>query len=116
MPPTPPILNRPDLYYGVVIVTAAFAAGVDSGRCVILCNNGAITVTLPLAADEPGKAYYIKKIDAAGGAITILPSGADTIDGATSGAGGQTLADQYDVMLVVSDGGTAWHILSSSNL
>lgn len=114
MPPKFDILNRPDLHYGVEIVTANFAAGVDSGNCVLLCNNGALTVTLPLAADNVGKAFFVKKIDG-GAAVTILPSGSDTIDGVTSGGGGQTLADQYDVMLIVSSG-TAWFILSSSNL
>lgn len=103
------LLNHPYIHYGVVTASANFAAGVDSGAGVILVN-GAFTVTLPLAVNFPGKSFFIKQIAAA--AATIACSGADTIDGAAS----QSLPDQYDVMQVVSDGVSAWHILSSSNL
>lgn len=104
-----PLMNHPYLHYGVVTASANFAAGVDSAAAVILVN-GAFTVTLPLAANFPGKSFFIKQIAAA--AATIARSGADLIDGAAS----QPLADQYDVMHVVSDGVSAWHILSSSDL
>jgi len=109
------LLNPPYLYFGSIIVTANFLAGVDSGRSTILVNAGGVTVTLPLAADSVGKAFFIKNISAIG-ATTILPSGTDLIDGVTAGGGGQSLPDQYDVMLVVSDGISNWFILSSSNL
>jgi hypothetical protein len=104
-----PLMNAPYLHYGVITVTAAFAAGVDAPASVILVNALA-TVTLPLAADNKGKAYWIKNISAAF-AVTINPTGVDTIDGAPT----QSLPDQYDVMHVVSDG-VAWYILSSSDL
>lgn len=107
-PQNPPI-QAPYLYLSCIVATANFAAGVDSGRSVILCN-GAITVTLPLAASNFGRSFIVKKIDA-GAAVTIAASGADTIDGAAT----QTLPDQYDVMQVVSDG-LAWYVVSFSNL
>lgn len=104
------LLNHPYLHYGVVTTNLPFAAGVDSGAAVILASGG-ITVTLPPAADNRGQAFWIKNVGAVG-AITIdTLGGIDFIDGALT----QTLADQYDVMCVVSDG-TAWWILSSSNL
>jgi hypothetical protein len=103
------LINHPYLHFGTVTTAVNFAAGVDSGAGTILAN-GAITVTLPLAAENKGKAFWIKNI--AVGAVTIARSGADLIDGATS----QSLPDQYDVMLVVSDGVSNWWILSFSNL
>jgi hypothetical protein len=104
------LINHPYLHYGVIAVNAAFAAGEDSGDSVILAT-GAITITLPPANENRGKAFYIKNVGAAG-ATTIAPSVGDLIDGAVS----QSLPDQYDAMLVVSDGVTDWWILSFSNL
>lgn len=103
------LINHPYLHYGTVITAVNFDAGVDSGAAVILCN-AAITVTLPLAANHPGKAFWIKQIAAA--ASTVARSGADLIDGAVS----QPLADQYDVICVVSDGVSNWYVLASANL
>lgn len=103
-----PIIHAPYLHFGVVTTTVPYAAGEDSGNCVILVN-GAVTVTLPLAANNKGTAFFIKNIGV--GAVTIARSGSDLIDGGT----GASLPDQYDVMLLVSDG-TGWWILSSSDL
>lgn len=100
------LINAPGLHFGVVSTNVAFDAGVDSGRAVILVD-GAVTVTLPLAADSKGKAFWVKKIDA--GAATVLQAAAgDLIDGAAT----QNLNNQFDAMLVVSDGTTNWWILA----
>lgn len=106
------LINHPYLHYGVINVNAAFTAGVDSGDAVILAT-GAITVTLPVASENKGKAFWIKNVGAVG-ATTIDALGGvgfNLIDGSTT----QTLPDQYDVMAVVSDG-TNWWILSFSDL
>lgn len=100
------LMNKPYLRYGVVTTTANWTAGVDGPEAVILFNAAGGTVTLPLAANKRHAAFYIKKI-AGGAALTIARSGADLIDGAVS----QSLAAQYDAMLVVSDGGTNWFII-----
>lgn len=103
-----PLLHHPDLHYGTFTTNVSVTAGEDNAAAVILAN-GVITITLPLAADNKGRAFYIKNIGV--GVVTITPQAGDAIDG-----GGQSLPDQYDVMLVVSDGTTNWWILSSSNL
>jgi hypothetical protein len=103
------LINHPYLHYGTFTTTVSITAGEESAAAVILAN-GAITITLPLAVDNKGRAFYIKNIGV--GAVTVAPSGGDLIDG---GAGG-SLPDQYDVMLVVSDGTTNWWILSFSDL
>jgi len=103
------LINHPYLHFGTVFAGAAFAAGVDSGASVILAT-AAITITLPPAVENKGKAFWIKNTIV--GVITINPSVGDLIDGAIT----QSLPDQYDVMLVVSDGTTNWWVLSFSNL
>jgi hypothetical protein len=57
--------------------------------------------------------YIIKNVANVGG-ITIAPSGGDSIDNV---AGAQVLLpDQYDVVMLMSDGTTKWWILSFTNL
>ena len=103
------IINCPNEHYGVTLTTVNFAAGVDSGSAVILGNasSGSITVTLPLAADQPGDVFFIKKIDANQAVVNVTASGDDTIDGAAT----QVLGTRYQVIQVVSDGETTWHIV-----
>lgn len=108
-----PLLNALYLHYGVVTITMTpFNAGVDSPDAVILVNVGAATtINLPLASTHKGKAYYIKKIFAAGGAVTIQPQPGDTIDDAVSNS---TIVAQYDALLIVSDGSTGWWIIGEA--
>jgi len=75
---------------------------------VILCDasGGAFSVFLPLAADQTGKIFHIKKIDASGNAVTVDGNGSETIDDATT----QAIVSQYDSMMVVSNS-SAWFIL-----
>jgi hypothetical protein len=68
------------------------------------------TITLPLAsAVVSGRLFYIK--DKSGNAktanISLVPTGADTIDGV---AGTVTLDSNYGTTLVVGDGISAWNI------
>lgn len=107
------LLNHAWLHYGVITIMASpFNASVDSGDAALLVNTGAATIiNLPLASENKGKAFYIKKIFAAAGAVTITPQLGDTIDGAATNA---TITAQYDCLLVVSDGGTGWWILAEA--
>jgi hypothetical protein len=108
------LLNHPYLHYGVVAVTATpWNAGVDGGEAVILVDTGGFlfTVNLPPASANPGKAFIIKKTDAAAVAVKIQPQAGDTIDGAASNS---TIAAQYDTLQVVSDGGTGWWIIGEA--
>lgn len=72
---------------------------------VILCNatSAAFTVTLPTAVGRTGKRYSLIKTDSSANAITVDPSGAETINGDTT----VSLATQYATLAIVSNG-TNW--------
>jgi hypothetical protein len=68
-------------------------------------------VNLPLASDNKGKAFYVKKVDAApGSTVKIIAAAGDLIDGGAT----KTLSMQYDALLVVSDGTTNWWIIGEA--
>lgn len=111
------LLNHPYLHYGVISVSSGpFNAGVDSGDAVILVDTGgvAFTVNLPLAAENPGKAFFIKKILPGGGDTTVVkiqPQAGDTIDGAASNS---SITLQFDCLQIVSDGANGWWIIGEA--
>ena len=73
----------------------------------LLCNcTTAITVNLPAASTFSGWVFNIKKIDSLANAVTVVPNGADKIDGETS----QTISSQWTNMQLQSNG-TNWYIL-----
>lgn len=63
-------------------------------------TTSAFAVMLPSAASITGRRYTVKKIDASGNAVTVIPTGAETIDGAAS----FTLAKENDTVSVISNG------------
>lgn len=72
-------------------------------------TGGAFAATLPTAASAGnGGTVAFKKTDSSANAITITRAGADTIDGATT----QAISNQYDCYVLVSNGVSAWHIMS----
>ena len=66
-------------------------------------TGGSVTVTLPDAALNRGKVFFVKKMVAAN---NVVLDRTDTIDGAAS----NTFATQYQTLMVVSDG-TNWLIV-----
>ncbi len=105
---------------GITIATAAsqttgFTAAVTiSVKNLYPCDatGGAFTATLPTAAAAGnGSTVYFKKMDASANAITVTRSSSDTIDGATTKA----LSIQYDIIALVSDGVSAWRIVSTAS-
>ena len=72
----------------------------DTDHFIIVAVDA--STTLPYASTTIGREYIIKRTGVE--AVTVLPTGADTIDGAAS----STLVNQYDSVKVVSDG-TAWY-------
>lgn len=74
----------------------------------VLCDALAnpMAVNLPLASTCEGIRYTIKKVDSSSNAVTISPSGSDTIDG----AGSYVISAQFVTVAVQSDG-SAWFIL-----
>lgn len=73
-------------------------------------SGGAFAVTLPSAASSTDKIFVIKKTDSSGNAVTVTRAGSDTIDGATT----VVLSAQYDWVMLQSDGGTDWRIVSKT--
>jgi hypothetical protein len=68
-------------------------------------TDGNVAITLPLASDNEGNRFTVKKIVAAN-LVTIGRTGTDTIDGATS----QVLTYIYTSLDLISDG-SAWYII-----
>lgn len=77
------------------------------GQRVVLCNctSNAITVSLPTAVGNEA-IYNIKKTDSTANAVTIDPSGAQTIDGAATAV----ISVQFASLTLVSDGSN-WHVI-----
>jgi hypothetical protein len=70
------------------------------------CTAGPVAVTLSTAINYANKALTFKKVDASGNAATILAWSGEHIDGSAS----VTLASQYDVVRLVSNG-TSWDVI-----
>ena len=76
---------------------------------VVLCNTGPYTVTLPAAAGNAGKTYYIKNIDAQGDIITIDGNASETIDGNTT----YLLNVSNHALRIICDGSN-WYVLEET--
>lgn len=63
-------------------------------------SSGSIVLTLPLTSALPGNTYTITKTDATANTVTIVTSGADTIQGLTS----MVLRNRYDVLNLLNIG------------
>lgn len=84
----------------VASVTTAYSVPAHVGVVFVDATAGAVTVTLPLAADWGGRNILVMKTDASGNAVTV-GAGTDTVS-TTS------LAGQYDKASYVSNGITLW--------
>ena len=93
----------------VEIPTAVITGNTPVGLNVIArvdTSGGAVTVTLPPAFNNPGVTIIVKDVGglAAVNNITVMPAGADTIDG----AGAQVIAVSRGSLTFTSDGSTEW--------
>lgn len=84
-------------------VTTAYTMAINDSLILCDATGGAFTVTLRPAAECKCKYVLVKKTDASGNAITVDGDGSETIDGVTT----DSLASQYDVIRLMSDG-TQW--------
>ena len=89
------------------VTGAATITTVSDNVLLADASGGAVTVTLPAAADVTGRHFTIKKTDGTGNTVTIDGAGAETIDGATT----QVISTQYTSRTVASDG-TQWWVLT----
>jgi uncharacterized protein (TIGR02145 family) len=95
---------------GYAVTTITSATTLDNTHNVVLCNTGAYTVTLPAAASNTGRIYYIKNIDTDGDDITIDGNGAETIDGSAT-----YVLDTYLRNIKIISDGSNWHVISNGN-
>lgn len=76
----------------------------DDDMVLVDTSGGAVTITLPPAADAVNKVYTIKNADTGANAVTVDGDGSETIDGSTTAVLGA-----LDSITIVSDG-TEWWI------
>jgi len=91
----------------IVTVTAAYTVAADVFYVRVDATGGAVTVTLPVAANMLGRQIAVKKIDSSGNAVTVGRSGSDVIDGATT----KSLATQYTKTVVIAAASATWDVL-----
>jgi len=95
--------NRNKEYLSFASVSTATTLDKES-VLLVDTNGGAITITVPLAADNEGRCYYVKDVDGGANAVTLARSGTDTIDGLTT----LVLATAKGTAKIISDGAN-WH-------
>lgn len=114
------LINSRYIQPGVAIVTMNATAGAN-GVLLVNATAGPITITLP-PAENPGRTYYIQKIDDSTNPVIVVPNGDDTIDGLPLSPGAQALAlgGQFDAVELTADGNAippttagAWFNLNS---
>jgi hypothetical protein len=102
-------LNSSYPYSPTIAVTTTSHTATPANRIILVDDDtaaGAVTVTLPPAADEnPNGIYHVKKLGTTGNVI-VDANAAETIDGALT----LTISVQYDSAMIVSDGSN-WHII-----
>jgi len=97
------------LFQGVYIGTTRACNGTvtvadDDYVLIADATSATVTVNLPAAATNAGRALIIKKIDVTANTVVIDGDGSETIDDATT----QTLTTQYEVLSIVCDGAEWW--------
>lgn len=98
---------------GPVLPIEGFSANVtpSAGSYTILVDATLAnrTVTLPPSASNPGRIYIVKRTDSSVNSVTVIPSGADTIDGV-----GSAVLTSLSAMTLQSDGEGLWSVVSES--
>lgn len=69
-------------------------------------TSGAIVLNLPASSGLSGRIIYFKRLDATANSISIVPNGAETIDGDAS----LLLVSQYDAFCLYSNGSN-WFVI-----
>lgn len=91
---------------GIATITSTTTLNSTHSTVLVNAATGPVTINLPTAATTTGRQYVIKKIDASANAVTIDPSGTETVDGAAT----RSISTQYQVVTVQSNG-SAWWVL-----
>ncbi|MFP5519911.1 MAG: hypothetical protein ACLGGX_08405 [Bdellovibrionia bacterium] len=89
--------------------TAAYTLNIGDSVIATDASGAAFAVTLPTAVGITGREYTIKKIDNSANAVTVTPSGTETIDGAAS----YSLGAQWKYVKMISDGAN-WLVIGNN--
>lgn len=102
---TPPVDLKA---YKVGVKSASSPTTIEDDDTLFLidASAGPVSIDLPLAADNIGRAVVFKKVDASLNAVTLAADGADLIDGAATLA----ITTQYLAYHVVADSNGWWVI------
>jgi len=95
---------------GYKVNTITSATTLDNTHNVVLCNTGPYTVTLPAAASNTGRVYYIKNDDVDGDVITIDGNASETINGSATYS-----LESYNHVVQIISNGTNWHVIEEAN-
>lgn len=88
--------------YTTSVKTTSYSLG-TSETAILVNSTGATTMTLPTASGVTNRIYIIKNINT--GTTTVLPSGADTIDGGASAV----ISTRYSSVNLIS-ANSNWYI------
>jgi hypothetical protein len=86
--------------------TATFTVDSKAWMYPVDATAGAVTANLPAAASSKGRVICVKKIDSGGNAVTIDPSGAETVDSQAT----VSTTTQYASFLLWCDGTQWWKL------
>jgi hypothetical protein len=97
-----------DLVDGPTVSKTANYLATDADFAILgNATGGSFTVTLPAAASNTGRLYFIKKTDSGANTVTVDANASETIDGATT----VVLGNENEAVLILCNG-TAWFLLS----
>ena len=101
--------DLPGLYTGIRRISASTTANGFDNTLFVQTTSGAITVTLPTAVGVGGRCYFVadEEGDASTNNVTVLPTGAETIDGLAS----VTIDQDYGGFVFQSNGAN-WIIVA----
>lgn len=94
----------------VTTKSASFTASAEIQWYRVSASSGAVTATVPLAINSPGRTIGYIKTDSSSNAVTLTASGSDTIRGATT----LILGAQYAAVIIKSDGISAWDVSTTN--
>lgn len=94
----------------IVTKTANYTVTVNDYTIIADANTTGVTITLPLAADVPGRIYVIKAVDISND-VKVTHDGSDKIDGSS---GDYLFSSANESIMIQSDGTTNWYILSKN--
>lgn len=99
----------PDTTGPVVVVTADHVMGTES-IVLVDASAGPVDITIPAVSSRVGDELVVMKVDSSSNAVTVTPTGGDTIEGQAL----QTFTMRGQTLRILSDDTTTdWHTVSS---